>query len=251
MTKDYLLKQLAEMGLKSTDKLMLHSSMKAIGDVEGGADTVIDAFCEYLSGGLFMTPTHTWKQMGETYNVFNPATEPACVGIIPNVFMKRVGVYRSNHPTHSIAAFGVGALDYVAGDDEFNTPCDPRGCFGKLRDINAKILLAGVTHARNTYIHSIEESFEVPNRFTKAPVQFYVKQQDGSLKEVHMYRHYNAKMAHISEAFDKLTDYYYEVGAAKQVKFGHADCILCDAASLYEATAAVLAKDINYFIPED
>lgn len=251
MTKDYLFRQLEEMGLKSTDKLMLHSSMKAIGNVEGGAETVIDAFCEYLSAGLFMTPTHTWKQMSGAYNVFNLATEPACVGIIPNIFMKKEGVYRSNHPTHSIAAYGAGALEYVAGDDEFNTPCNPSGCFGRLRDINAKILLAGVTHARNTYIHSIEESFDVPNRFTKEPVQFYVRQQDGSLKETQMYRHYNPKMAHISESFDKLTDYYYEVGAAKQVRLGAADCILCEAVKLYDATAAVLAKDINYFIPED
>ncbi|MGN0480936.1 MAG: AAC(3) family N-acetyltransferase [Lachnospiraceae bacterium] len=249
MTKEFLKQQLADMGLKSDDSLMLHSSMKAIGSVAGGADTVIDAFMEYFSDGMFMTPAHTWRQMSDTYNVFDPAVEPACVGIIPNIFMKRENVYRSLHPTHSIAAFGRNAMEYVRGDENFDTPCNPAGCFGRLKDINAKILLAGVTHARNTYIHSIEESFDVPDRFTKAPSVFYVKMPDGNLKEVKMYRHYNSCMAHISESFDKLMDYYFETGAAVRAKLGNADSILCDAGRLYESTAAVLKKDINFFIP--
>ena len=39
-TKEDLKQQLAEMGLKTTDAIMVHSSMKSLGDVEGGADTV-------------------------------------------------------------------------------------------------------------------------------------------------------------------------------------------------------------------
>ena len=90
---------------------MVHSSFKSIGEVEGGADTVVDALMEYFSEGLLMMPTHTWKQMGEQYPVFNPQTEEACVGIIPNRFRIREGVVRSLHPTHSIAAYGKGAAE--------------------------------------------------------------------------------------------------------------------------------------------
>ena len=35
---------------------MVHSSMKAIGDVEGGADTVVDAFMEYFQDGGTLAP---------------------------------------------------------------------------------------------------------------------------------------------------------------------------------------------------
>lgn len=248
MTKETIKEQLKEMGLLSSDKVMLHSSMKAIGNVENGADAVVDAFMEYLADGMFMTPTHTWKQMSEEYNVFNPKTEPACVGIIPNVFMQRADVYRSLHPTHSIAAYGAMAKEYVKGDENFHTPCDPNGCFGRLRDIGAKILLCGVTHAKNTYIHSIEESFDVPERFTEKMTDFYVMSDEG-LKKVSMYRHYNAKMAHISESFDKLMDYYYEQGVAKKVMIGEAESILCDAAGLYEVTGKILERQPDYFIP--
>ena len=105
-TKKDLLSDLHNMGLQSTDAVMVHSSMKSIGEVEGGADTVVDAFMEYFGEGLFMTPTHTWAQMSSSYSMFDPETEPACVGIIPNIFRKREGVVRSLHPTHSIAAYG-------------------------------------------------------------------------------------------------------------------------------------------------
>ena len=42
-TKQDLKRQLEEAGLRDTDTLLIHSSMKAIGGVEGGADTVLDA----------------------------------------------------------------------------------------------------------------------------------------------------------------------------------------------------------------
>lgn len=251
ITADMLREELIRMGLKCTDSVMVHSSMKAIGDVCGGADKVVDTFMDYFSDGLFMTPAHTWKQMSETYNVFDPGKEPACVGIIPNIFLKRPGVVRSLHPTHSIAAYGKCADEYVKGDDTFDTPCNPKGCFGRLRDIDAKILLIGVTHAKNTYIHSIEESMDIPERFTPKPTTFFIKLSDGSLKEVSMYRHYNKKMAHISESFDKLMDYYYEKNVAKSVRFGDADCILCDARGLYDVTVEVLKAQPDYFIPEE
>lgn len=247
-TKESLISQLSAMGLRPDDRVMVHSSMKAIGPVEGGADTVVDAFMEYFSDGLFMTPAHTWKQMSAGYNIFDPATEPACVGIIPNIFLRRPGVCRSLHPTHSVAAYGKGACEYVRGDEDFTTPCDPEGCFGRLRDIDARILLIGVTHIKNTYIHSIEESMDVPERFTAEPVLFKVKMPDGSLKEVNMYRHYNVRMAHISESFDKLKELYFERGAARKAAFGDAECILCDARGLYDVTTAVLKEKLDYFI---
>ncbi len=171
--KEQLKKDLQNMGLKPTDALMVHSSMKSIGAVNGGADVVVDAFMEYLSEGLLMMPTHTWKQMSEEYNVFDPETEPGCVGIIPNIFKDREGVVRSLHPTHSIAAYGKNAVEYIKGEEELNTPCAPGGCWDRLRAVNAKILLVGVTHARNTFIHAIEEVFDVPERFTEKPYVHY------------------------------------------------------------------------------
>lgn len=250
-TKEDLKKCMADMGLKPTDALMVHSSMKAVGEVDGGADTVVDAFMEYLKDGLFMTPTHTWAQMGKDYPVFDPKTEPACVGIIPNIFRQREGVVRSLHPTHSIAAYGVGASEYIKGEENATTPCMVGGAWDRLRDIDAKILLLGVNHVKNTFIHAVGEVLDVPERLTAEPTLFKIVMPDGSLKEVQMYRHYNRHTAHISESFEKLRLAYEECGAAKNVKFGDADCILCDANAIFEVTKKVLSHEINCVIDRE
>lgn len=250
-TKEMLIEQLEQMGLKKHDAIMIHSSMKAIGDVEGGADTVVDAWMSYFSDGLLMTPTHTWKQMSKEYRIFDPKNEPACVGILPNIFRTREGVVRSLHPTHSIAAFGKQAEEYIKGDELANTPCPPTGCFGRLRDIHAKILLIGVTHVRNTYIHSVEESFDVPERFTAEQYPFQVKMPDGTLKDVPMYRHDNPVNPHISEEYDKLMKGFYDTGVTTKGKFGDAECILCDVQKLYEVTGRVLAHEKNCLIERE
>ena len=247
-TKENLIRDLEKMNLEPTDALMVHSSMKSIGPVEGGADTVVDAFMEYFEKGLFMTPTHTWAQMSEEYSLFDPINEPACVGIIPNVFRKREGVVRSLHPTHSIAAYGPRAKEYVKGEENITTPADPKGCWGRLLDINAKILMLGCTHIRNTYIHAVEEMLDVPERLTEKPVDFQIKMPDGTIKEVSVHRHYNPYQPHISEEYDKLEQAFYDCGAAKKVKFGDADCILCDAKKIYEVTKKVLSHEINCLI---
>lgn len=250
-TKEQLIQQLREMGIKPSDNLLVHSSMKSLGPVEGGADTVIDALMEAVTEGLLMLPTHTWKQMSAEYSLFDPETEPVCVGIIPELFRKRPGVVRSLHPTHSMAVYGKGAEEYIQGEENRGTPCAPEGCWGRLRDKKAKILLLGVTHARNTYIHSIEESFGVPERFTEEPVQFQVKMPDGTIKNVAMYRHFNEKEPHISETYDKMELGYEQSGAAKKVRLGDATCILCEAEKLFEVTGWILQREKNCFIDRE
>ena len=250
-TKENLKEALEKMGLKNEDAIMVHSSMKSLGPVQGGADTVLDALMEAVPEGLLILPTHTWQQMSAEYSLFDPETEPVCVGILPELFRKRPGVVRSLHPTHSVAVYGKGAEEYINGEENCTTPCPPKGCWGRLKDINAKILLLGVTHTRNTYIHSIEESFNIPERFTDKTTRFQVKLQDGSVKNVDMYRHYNRINPHISEDYDKMKSGYEKAGAAKTVRLGDAECILCDAAKLYEVTGRILTKEPNCFIERD
>ena len=105
-TKDDLMRGLKEMNIDPRGTLLVHSSMKAIGPVEGGADAVLDALSEYMKDGLLVLPTHTWATVKDERNVFDVLREPSCVGILPELFRKRPGVVRSLHPTHSVAALG-------------------------------------------------------------------------------------------------------------------------------------------------
>ena len=51
-----------------------------------------------------------------------------------------------------MAGYGQQAVSYLAGEELRNTPCTPGGCYDRLKDVGGKILLVGVTHARNTYM---------------------------------------------------------------------------------------------------
>ncbi len=242
-TKQELKQQLEAAGLKRTDTVLIHSSMKAIGRVEGGAESVLDAWMEYFDRGLLLLPAHTWAQMSERYPVYDPQKEESCVGLLTRLFWKRPGVVRSLHPTHSVAAFGQGAAAYVAGEEYCNTPCTPGGCYDRLRQAGGKILLVGVGHERNTFIHSVEEVLNVPNRLADRPLLLYTVMPDGSRRTVYMRKHFNAMQPHISEDFVKLEQAFYETGAAVKTVFGDAGCILCDARRVFEVTRHCLAPD--------
>lgn len=58
-TKETLRQDLVAMGLTGTETILIHSSMKSIREVEGGADTVLDVLMEFLLGGCCCCPpTH-------------------------------------------------------------------------------------------------------------------------------------------------------------------------------------------------
>ncbi|MBR6571945.1 MAG: AAC(3) family N-acetyltransferase [Clostridia bacterium] len=251
-TKEQLKEHLRLMGLKPTDAVMIHSSMKSIGEVEGRADTVLDALMEYFSEGLLMLPTHTWGTVNAGHPVFDPETEPACVGLLPNLFMKRPGVLRSLHPTHSMGVYGQNAAEYIRGEENATTPCPIGGAWYRLKEIGAKILLLGVTHINNTFIHAIDEVFDVPGRLVDKPITLSVKMPDGSL----LPRTYYPHEGHVSMEFDKLRTAYEELGAARDVRFGDASCILCDAKGIFDVTSKVYRHDPLCFtsldvIPEE
>ena len=249
-TKRDLTGFLTEMGITPADRLLVHSSMKSIGEVEGRADTVIDTFMDYFADrGLFMMPTHTWGTVknGELYDY---ETSPGCVGILPELFRKRPGVIRSLHPSHSIAAWGREAAAYVEGEENSPAPCPPDGCWGRLRTSGAKILLLGVGHGRNTYIHSVEESLGLPDRLSE-PVPIRIKLRDGSVKEHMIRRHRCSKTGDVSASYPKLGDAFAYYGAAKAVKFGDADCLLCDPVKLYEVAARVFTREPDAILDRD
>lgn len=122
-TKEDLLKQLEDMKIDKKGTLLVHSSMKSIGQVDGGADTVLDVFSQYMKDGLLVLPTHTWAYINKNNPRFYVDKSPSCVGILTELFRKRPGVVRSLRPTHSVAALGKDAKEFVAGDEKCDTPC--------------------------------------------------------------------------------------------------------------------------------
>ena len=241
--KQDLMRDMAQMGIDPKGTLLVHSSMKSIGPVEGGADTVLDAMMEYMKDGLLIFPTHTWSGINLNNPVYHAATEEACVGLLPNMFRKREGVIRSLHPTHSVAAYGREAAEYVAGEEKTNSPCPRNGCWGRLYDRKAQILMLGVDLSRYTFLHSVEEWADVPGRLTKEEHSLFSVDVDGTEYAVPQHRHAGAN----SGWFPKMEEEYLARGAMKLGRFGDAVCRLCDAVKTADVALEWLEKDIDLF----
>lgn len=234
-TLEDLMKQLEQSGVRANGTLLVHSSMKSIGAVEGGADTVLDALSSYMEGGLLVLPTHTWSTINADNPRFYVNTSPCCVGILPELFRQRPAVIRSWHPTHSVAALGRDAEEFTSGAHQFDTPCARGSVWGKLLDRKATIMLVGVDLKRNTFIHGVEEWVDIPGRMTDEHEELITVLPDGTEIPVPSRRHCGLSW---SEHFWKVEPILLERGAMTMGQLGDAVVRTCDA----EAVATVITE---------
>ena len=106
----------ANWGLPAGAGVMVHSSLKSFGQVEGGAHTVVEALMEVLTPqGTLLMPTFNHEapffEGGPGY--YHPAETPTVNGAIPDCFWRMPGVRRSLDPTHPFAAWGRHARRYT------------------------------------------------------------------------------------------------------------------------------------------
>lgn len=238
-----------KIGIKPDDALLIHSSMRAIGEVAGGADTVIDAFIDCLSKGLLIFPTLSHKSVSTSNPVFDPQKTRSDVGILTNIFMKRPNVLRSIHPTHSVAAIGNIAKEFIKGEENSTTPCPKSGCWGKLYDYDAKIMFLGCSLTRNTFLHSVEEWLDIPNRLTKDYDMLKAKMPNGEIVDHPMKRHDGNVRSW--ENYDKIESEMINKGIAIEAKIGNARTVVCDARKMADFVVEILKKNPNYFADRD
>jgi aminoglycoside 3-N-acetyltransferase len=221
-TKDELVAAFKGSGLKDGDTVLVHSSLRLLGKVEGGADTVIDALLETVgAAGTIAVPTHTWSTVYWEQPVFHQTLSPSIVGTLTNIFRNRSGAVRSLHPTHSIAAIGAKAKELVSDHERDNTPCSPTSPYGKLITWKGKILLIGVGLDRCTFFHCVEELADCGTwSLTDGMEQLYSITSDGRVISVPSHRHQNG----VSDNYPRLDESLRNDGIIRLTHCG--DCAL-------------------------
>ena len=250
MIKEQLIQQLIDMGITPNDTVVVHSSMKAIGEVEGGAETVIEVFSDYLKEGLFIVPTHTWGNVNGGQPVYDRKHTPACIGLIPNTALHAPGGVRSLHPTHSIVAIGKEAANYIKGEEDCTTPAPRGGCWARLYERKAKILLIGVGQGRHTYLHAVEEELGIANRLAKKSIRLEVKDGGKHLNYVAFHPHKHPTLTNMSDRYVKFEKPFAYLGALQYGRFGAAPVQICDAVGCHDIMS-MLWKKANYDLTED
>lgn len=241
-SKNELTNQIKEMGIMPTDTVLIHTSMRAIGKVENGADGVIDAFRAYLTDGLFLVPTHTWANVNRENPVYNVTETPPCIGALPSAAAFRTDGIRSLHPTHSIWASGNGAYEFICNEETAETPASVGYAWGKLADINAKILLIGVGHNRNTFIHAIDEIADIPDRISPNPFEVTIIDWQGNSVQHPYSGHYCSVVGDVSKYFVNFEKPLVALGAQKMGKLGNADVRIVDAKKCQEIILKIYSR---------
>lgn len=167
VTREDIKKAVLELGIKGDDSVIVHSSLRSLGYVEGGADAVIDGFLDVLSpDGTLIFPTlcsRDWKHVYENWHM----DAPSDVGFITNVFRKREGALRSNQATHSVAAMGKDAEYFTKTHGKSGlrpgiygeTPFAEDSPWQKMYDLNTKNVMLGVPMMYCTMRHLAEYVF--------------------------------------------------------------------------------------------
>lgn len=174
-TMSSLVNDFRRLGLKNGMHVVVHSSLRSIGWVCGGAVSVILALEEVLGPeGTLVMPSHSYdisdpsqwinppvpsnwierirSEMPLFYKDLTPTT---AMGKIAETFRKQDGVVRSSHPSSSFCAWGKHK-DYIVQDTKLDFSQNEQSPLGRLYELGGNILLIGVTHEKNTSLHLAE-----------------------------------------------------------------------------------------------
>lgn len=242
--RDRLAEDLTQLGLATGDMVYVHTSMKQIGWIDGGAGTLIDAFGAVLGAeGTLAAPTHTLSFLA--WPPYDAERTPTSLGAFPEAVRRHPRALRSGHATHSSAAIGAQAAYLTANHD----PCDALGYDSPLHRLyrqGGRIVLLGVTHKANTSLHLAEALSGVP--YTRLPydaswgAQTHAVQPGGAVR-----RFTQRAFPGCSTMFDRIAP-CLPAEAVRRGKVGAADAILLEAAPLVDTAVGILRQTADFFL---
>ena len=181
--KNDLIKGLQDAGVKKGQSIMVHTSLKSLGFVCGGAQIVIEALLECVGcEGTIMMPTQSWKNLDPETGVHweepkewwqtirdnwpaydKDITPTNTMGQVAEMFRRWPGAVRSNHPARSVAALGKYE-QYLTENHDLSNIFGEDSPIDKLYKLDGYVLLIGVGYDKNTSIHLADVRAEYPGK---------------------------------------------------------------------------------------
>lgn len=247
MTFEGLVEGFRRLGVEEGDTLLVHSSYKSLGAVDGGPQIVINALEAALGAeGTLIMPTFNFDfNKGVPWDV---RSTPSKMGVLTELVRVDPRAKRVFHPFYSFAILGKHAERL--GGLRYKSSYERNSVFGKLRDLDGKIMVIGLSYTNSmTFFHHIEQMEGVDYRFLK---QFTgeVTDWDG--------RTYTDTFEMLVRDIDKgvitevnpMGEMMEKAGIISVGKIGEADVKLMKANEVYEFTAREMKRDpyLLYYI---
>ncbi|GAB4459852.1 MAG: hypothetical protein Kow0070_15320 [Anaerolineales bacterium] len=252
LTFEKLVEEFRALGVEEGDTLLVHSSYKSLGPVDGGPQTVIRALEAALGtdrDGTLIMPTFNFGfNKGEPWDV---RTTPSKMGVLTELVRTDPRAKRVFHPFYSFAVLGKHAE--MLGSLRYKSAYERNSVFGKLRDLDGKIMIIGLSYTNSmTFFHHIEQMEGVDYR--------YLKQFTGQVTDENGVT-YTDTFEMLVRDIDKgvvtevnpMGELMEKAGIVKIRKIGEADVKLMKANEVYAFTAREMKRDphLLYYIKKD
>lgn len=165
-------RMLGELGVKRSDVIVAHIRMSALGWVAGGAQAVVMGLLKSVGDlGTVVMPAHSgansdpaqwanppvpeqwWEPIRQAMPAFDPLRTPTRgVGSVAELFRSWPGAHRSSHPSCSFSAIGRHA-ERITSSHRSLQPFGEDSALAKAYALDAKVVLIGIGHERNSSMH--------------------------------------------------------------------------------------------------
>ena len=170
-TRRSLARELRELGVTPGDVLMVHASMRAVGEVLGGANVVVQALEDVVGEAGTLTAYvdvelfHEDDDESEDVPVFDARIARAARdhGILHEVMRTWPGARRSAHPDAGVVAIGARA-EWIVDPHPFRYGYGEGTPFARIVEAGGKVLMLGAPLDTITLVHHAEHLARIPDK---------------------------------------------------------------------------------------
>ncbi|MBT3323207.1 MAG: AAC(3) family N-acetyltransferase [Anaerolineae bacterium] len=240
LTLPQLTENFRALGVEKGDTLLVHSSYKSFGGVDGGPQAVIDAFLEVLGeNGTLLMPTFNFDFCkGVDWDV---RETPSQMGYMTNLVRTDPRATRVFHPIYSFAVIGKYAQAF--GDLRDKSSYGANSAFAKLCELDGKIMVIGLSYNDSmTFFHHIEEMEGVDYRYLKDFTGNITDWEGNTTIDTYQMLVRNLEMK-VETMVDPMGALMEEKGVIKSRIIGEADVKLMKANEVYDFTLREMKRD--------
>ena len=247
VTVNTVKESLSQLGIAAGDLVLVHSSLRSLGPLENGPETVIRGFEEVLgSEGTLVMPTLCQKDFSRSYETWH-LDKPSDVGYLTEYFRKLPGVYRSDQATHSVAARGRHAYALTFEHTAYGPHLCPFGETAfmdsspwlKMLRMGTKIVFIGVSTRFNTMKHTVEARYteHILSQVRDEAVRAELRSQ------VATFGHFTGKEIWPMYDGSRMHDEYERRGLIRHACCGNAELLCIDMKQACDTAYAILSSE--------
>ncbi|MDP9066762.1 MAG: aminoglycoside 3-N-acetyltransferase [Actinomycetota bacterium] len=180
ITRRELVEDLAKLGVRAREVLMVHCSLSSMGYVVGGADAVVTSLLELLGASGTLMVMSGWEHdpyeleqwpeaLQDAYRrdppTFHPEVSEAARenGRLPERIRTWPGARHSSHPEARFSALGASS-QWLTEDQPWHHPLGAGSPLEKLLEADGSVLMLGAPLETLTLLHHAEELADVPSK---------------------------------------------------------------------------------------